>query len=242
VPLMERNVKLIYLNNVVGTQNLVALSREGGVERFIGISTDKAVYPVSIMGMTKRICELLYKSAAVEGLKIGAVRFGNVLGSNGSVMTVFRRQIRQGGPLTITSPDMERYFMTIDEATGLVLQAGSMEGRGDVLVLDMGEPIRIQDLAENLIILSGMTPGEDIEIRYTGVREGEKLSEELFHRESFRRKTSCPNITREVVEVDGTLSDRLASIRRDFDAMSEEEMRHAIEDLIGGRKADCVPL
>jgi len=139
------------------------------------------VNPISVMGKTKRVCEIMVDAYAGRGLDGCSVRFGNVLGSNGSVLTVFEEQIRQGGPLTITSPCMERYFMTTREATSLVLQAGSFGGDGNVYVLDMGRPIRIRDLAENLIVLSGLTPGEDIEINYIGLREGEKLTEELFY-------------------------------------------------------------
>ena len=182
VPIMEDNIRMIFLNNVVGTANLLRFALYYGVERFIGISTDKAVCPVSVMGKTKRIGELLVKCYAAKGLRASSVRFGNVLGSNGSVITVFKRQIERGGPVTITSPGMERYFMTVDEAVSLVLQAGTLEGRGDIYVLEMGDPIRIRDLAENLIILSGCTPAVDMEIQYTGVRAGEKLTEELFHK------------------------------------------------------------
>jgi FlaA1/EpsC-like NDP-sugar epimerase len=182
VPLMENNVPMVFLNNVVGTLNLLRLALFYGVERFIGISTDKAVRPVSVMGKTKRIGELLLKCYAGKGLRASSVRFGNVLGSNGSVVPVFERQIERGGPVTLTSPGMQRYFMTIDEAVNLVLQAGTLGGSGDIYVLEMGEPIRIRDLAENLIILSGCTPGEEIKIEYTGIRAGEKLREELFYR------------------------------------------------------------
>jgi FlaA1/EpsC-like NDP-sugar epimerase len=197
VPLMEANVRMIFLNNVIGTLNLLRLSRYYNTQRFIGISTDKAVRPLSVMGKTKRIGELLVKDYARSGLVASSVRFGNVLGSNGSVITVFKRQIERGGPVTITSPQMERYFMTIDEATMLVLQAGCLDGNGDVYVLDMGDPIRIRDLAENLIVLSGLSPGGEIKINYTGIRAGEKLREELFYNNNEKNECGFKGIYRE---------------------------------------------
>ena len=181
VPLMENHIRMIFLNNVLGTWNLLQLSQQFGVNKFIGISTDKAVFPVSVMGKTKRICELLVCAYTKQGVNGCSVRFGNVLGSNGSVVTIFQEQIKHGGPVTITSPYMERYFMTVQEAASLVLQAGSIGKKGNVYVLDMGRPIKITDLAENVIILSGLTPGVDIKINYTGIREGEKLAERLFY-------------------------------------------------------------
>jgi len=181
VPLMEGQARVAFMNNVIGTDNLLKLSHRFDIMRFINVSTDKAVNPLSVMGKTKRICELLTQIYAQRGLSACSVRFGNVLGSNGSVFTVFQEQIRKGGPITITSPDMERYFMTVKEAVSLVLQSGSSEEGGCIYVLDMGKPIRIIDLAINIIILSGLTPGEDIKIDYTGIRAGEKYSEALFH-------------------------------------------------------------
>jgi FlaA1/EpsC-like NDP-sugar epimerase/lipopolysaccharide/colanic/teichoic acid biosynthesis glycosyltransferase len=181
VPMMEADAQEAITNNVLGTWNVLRAAEEYGVERFVLISTDKAVNPTCVMGATKRIAELLVVAAAQRaGRAYIAVRFGNVLGSRGSVIPIFQRQIAAGGPLTVTHPDMRRYFMTIPEAVQLVLQAGVLGQGGEVFVLDMGQPVRILDLATDLIKLSGLEPGRDIEIAYTGIRPGEKLNEELF--------------------------------------------------------------
>ncbi len=181
VPLMEANPPEAITNNVLGTQNLLRAALVAGVDHFVMISTDKAVNPTSIMGASKRVAELLVHQAAVQsGKPYVAVRFGNVLGSRGSAIHTFQRQIAAGGPVTITHPDMKRYFMTIPEAVHLVLQASVLGKGGEVFVLDMGEPIRIVDLARDLIELSGLEVGRDIEIVVTGPRPGEKLFEELF--------------------------------------------------------------
>jgi FlaA1/EpsC-like NDP-sugar epimerase len=180
VPLMETNVADAVTNNVKGTVNLLQLAESRRVGRFVFISTDKAVNPSSVMGATKRVAELLVQaSAARSGLPYVAVRFGNVLGSSGSVVPLFREQIARGGPITITHPDVRRYFMTIPEAVQLVLQAATLGQGGEVFVLDMGAPIRIEDLAKDLIELSGLELGRDVDIVYTGLRPGEKLFEEL---------------------------------------------------------------
>ena len=181
VPLMEANVGEAVLNNVLGTRNVVSLCAQYDVEHFVLISTDKAVRPTSVMGATKRIAELIVHECAREcGNSYVAVRFGNVLGSRGSVVPTFMRQIAEGGPVTVTHHDMTRYFMTIPEAVQLVLQAAAIGEEGEVFVLDMGEPVRIYDLATDLIRLSGLEPDQDVEIRVTGMRPGEKLYEELF--------------------------------------------------------------
>lgn len=183
VPLMEANPDQAVLNNVVGTRNVVELALEYDVERLVNVSSDKAVNPTSIMGATKRVAELVVYRASqhcTSDQAFVSVRFGNVLGSRGSVVPVFKEQIRRGGPVTLTHPDMMRYFMTIPEASQLVLQAGGIARNGSVYVLDMGEPVRIADLAVDLIRLSGLTPYEDIDIVYTGCRPGEKLFEELL--------------------------------------------------------------
>lgn len=189
VPLMEINPTEAVSNNILGTRNLLDAAVVTGVEHFVMISTDKAVRPKSIMGASKRVAELLVHQTAWEnGKPYVAVRFGNVLGSRGSVLQTFKQQIAAGGPITITHPDMKRYFMTIPEAVQLVLQAAVLGAGGEVFMLDMGEPVRILDLARDLVELSGLEVGRDIEITYSGIRPGEKLHEELFiPGESYRR-------------------------------------------------------
>ncbi len=195
VPLMENNVEDCILNNVLGTRNVIECCRMFDVKRLVLISTDKAIRPVSIMGASKRMAEMLLLEAAKESDKAySVVRFGNVLGSRGSVVPLFKRQIAQGGPVTVTHPKMKRYFMTIPEAVHLVLQAAAMGKGGESFVLNMGEQIRIVDLAEDLIRLSGLEPGKDIDIVFTGVREGEKLSEDLWNEGRQFQRTDHPDI------------------------------------------------
>ena len=195
VPLMELNPSEAVTNNIIGTMNIVELSAECGVDRFVLISTDKAVNPTSIMGATKRVAELIVQEIALDSHKaFVAVRFGNVLGSRGSVIPTFREQIARGGPITVTHPDVKRYFMTIPEAVQLVLQAGTTGQGGEVFMLDMGEPVKIADLAADLVRLSGLRIHSDIEIVYSGLRPGEKLFEELVLDDEHFERTSCKKI------------------------------------------------
>jgi len=217
VPLMELNVEEAVTNNVLGTRNIVEACVNTDVEKLVLISSDKAIRPTSVYGATKRLSELQVLDAARRsGLPYSVVRFGNVLGSRGSVVPKFQRQIDRGGPVTITHPDMERYFMTIPEAVHLVLQASAMGRGGEVFVLNMGEQIRILDLAEDLIRLSGLEPGKDIEIVFTGIRPGEKLREELWDHGAHYESTDHPDIL----------------LLADEDILTGQDLRRIVNDLV----------
>jgi FlaA1/EpsC-like NDP-sugar epimerase len=232
VPLMESNVEEAISNNVIGTRNICQAAIAANSERLVLISTDKAVRPVNVMGATKRIAEMIVLEAAHRsGLAFSVVRFGNVLGSRGSVVPLFKRQIAHGGPITITHPDMKRYFMTIPEAVYLVLQSSAMGKGGEVFLLNMGQQVRIQDLAEDLIRLSGLEPGKDIEIVYTGIRPGEKLSEDLWEEGTEYQKTTHPDIFRVEAE-ESNIPPNLSRTVEELNHLSLESETSAIISLL----------
>lgn len=245
VPLMEQNVDEAITNNILGTRNVVQAALTADVQRFVLISTDKAVRPTSVMGATKRIAEMIVQEAAMRsGRAFVAVRFGNVLGSRGSVVPLFKEQIAAGGPITITHPEMTRFFMTIPEAVQLVIQAASLASPGQIYALDMGDPVRIVDLARDLVELSGLKLGRDIEIVYTGLRPGEKLHEELFTREEQRTATVYEKIFIAQSEpVDGERLYRMIDLLAEHAArMDEAAIRSALRELVPDFQEADVPL
>jgi FlaA1/EpsC-like NDP-sugar epimerase len=233
VPLMEFNISEAILNNILGTIDVSRLANEYQVEKFIYISTDKAVNPTSVMGASKKIGEIIIQEdASKSSTKYSCVRFGNVLGSRGSVVPLFQKQIARGGPITITHPDVKRYFMSISEAVQLIIQAGTLGDRGEVFVLDMGEPIRIQDLAKDLIKLSGVTE-DDIETRYIGMRPGEKFYEEILIDEERTKVTKFEKIfMAPPIEIDkNKFSNELSELIRAAQACDENKVIECLKDM-----------
>jgi FlaA1/EpsC-like NDP-sugar epimerase len=233
VPVMERNVQEAVKNNVFALLNLLEIAEENDCASFVEISSDKAVNPTSIMGATKRIGELIIACRPTNGMRCVSVRFGNVLGSNGSVVPLFQEQLRRSEPLTITHPEIKRFFMTGCEAVSLVLQAFAIGKRGDTLVLDMGEPVRILDLARTLIRLSGRSERE-VGIRFTGLREGEKLKEELFYATEEIHPTSFEKIKRIRSPLVGwsQLQRHLNELRSSMGIDGAEPVRKKIKEIV----------
>ena len=235
VPLMEINPREAVKNNILGTRNVAEAANHAKVKTFVMISTDKAVNPPNIMGATKRLCEMIVQDMATksESTKYVAVRFGNVLGSRGSVIPLFKKQIAKGGPITVTHPDIVRYFMTIPEAAQLVIQAGSLARGGEIFVLDMGKPVRIVDLAKNLIRLSGYSE-DDIEIKFTGLRPGEKMYEELLNEGEINPKQIFPKI--HIGIADNSKIDRVYDFIEKFENYSEQELHDELIDIADKKK------
>jgi FlaA1/EpsC-like NDP-sugar epimerase len=233
VPMIEANPVEGVRNNVFGTETVAQLAGQAGAEAFVLISTDKAVNPTSVMGASKRIAELLVRLMPGP-TRYCAVRFGNVLGSQGSVVPIFKQQIADGGPVTVTHPDMQRYFMTIPEAVELVLQAAAVSTGDELFMLEMGEPVRIVDLAHDLIALSGLRPGVDIEISYTGVRPGEKLKEELYFDHETSDRTSHPKIlkARHGSDDRAAVASLLEELRRALEAGDDAGIRRLVPRLV----------
>jgi FlaA1/EpsC-like NDP-sugar epimerase len=240
VPLMETSPNEAVKNNVGGTYNVANSAGKHGVERFILISTDKAVNPTNIMGATKRICEMIIQTMDKKyKTEYVAVRFGNVLGSNGSVIPLFKKQIEEGGPVTVTHKDIVRYFMTIPEAVSLVLQAGAYANGGEIFVLDMGEQVRIYDLAVNMIKLSGFEPFKDIDVKITGLRPGEKLYEERLMDGEGLAKTENKKISiGKPLEIDtDVLYEKIEELLKE--AKNEtEKMKELVHELVPTYKID----
>ncbi|MDM5222778.1 nucleoside-diphosphate sugar epimerase/dehydratase [Peribacillus sp. NJ11] len=233
VPLMERNPEEAVKNNLIGTMNVANAASWSGVKTFVMISSDKAVNPTSVMGSTKRLAEMTIQQINRESkTKFVAVRFGNVLGSRGSVIPLFTRQIEKGGPVTVTHPDMIRYFMTIPEASRLVIQAGALAQGGEIFVLDMGNPVKIVDLAKNLIKLSGHSE-DDISIEFTGTRPGEKLFEELLNKDEIHEKQIYPNIY--IGKTGKLYSKEIEDIINNYPDMDKDSLRKKLVDLANER-------
>ena len=241
VPLMEDSPNEAIKNNVIGTLKTARTASRYHVKKFILISTDKAVNPTNIMGASKRLCEMVIQMIGKHSTtEFAAVRFGNVLGSNGSVIPLFKKQIEAGGPVTVTHPDIIRYFMTIPEAVSLVLQAGYYAKGGEIFILDMGEPVKIDTMARNMIRLSGYEPDVDIRIEYTGLRPGEKLYEELLMKEEGMQETANKLIhIGKPIEMDDALLEQ--QLRRLDEASREEseDIKDIVAEIVPTYKREC---
>ena len=241
VPLMEESPNEAIKNNVIGTYKLAKAAAEYGVKRFVQISTDKAVNPTNIMGASKRLCEMVVQMMNRESkTEFVAVRFGNVLGSNGSVIPLFKKQIEAGGPVTVTHPDIIRYFMTIPEAVSLVLQAGYYAKGGEIFILDMGEPVKIDTMARNMIRLSGYEPDVDIKIEYTGLRPGEKLYEELLMKEEGMQETANKLIhIGKPIEMDDALLEQQLKRLDEASRAESENIKDIVAEIVPTYKREC---